>query len=410
VYPVSPSAGARFHRVSSNVVALGMVSLLTDVSSEMITSVLPLYLAVGLNLSPAGLGIIDGLHQAGASIFRLLSGWLSDRSRRYKLTAFLGYAVSALCKLLLFVVGGGWYAFAAITLLDRVGKGARTAPRDALISLSSTPESLGRAFGVHRTLDTTGAMLGPLVAFGLLRFAGGSFDAVFVVSFAFALVGLAVLVTFVRDREPGRREPGRVSVALPVLRKTLGEPRVLTVAIAAFALGAATVSDGLLYFLLQRRIGFDARYLPLLYVATPAVFMAFALPLGRLADRLGRARIVVAGYFVLLLAYLAQLLPGAGFAPLVLSVVLLGLFYAATDGVLMAVAGALLPEDVRGSGLALVTTAQGLGRLLASVVFGILWSHFEEKVALSIFSVIAAVVVSLAGARLIHATRASIAR
>lgn len=407
--PVSPNV-SRLARVSGNVVALGMVSLLTDVSSEMITSILPLYLAFGLDLSPAGLGLVDGVQQAGTAVFRLVGGWLSDRSRRYKWTAFVGYAVSALCKLLLLAAGSSWALFTGITLVDRLGKGVRTAPRDALISLSATPSALGRAFGVHRSMDTAGAMLGPLVAFGLLRWTGRSFDAVFVVSFAFALVGLAVLVTFVRDRAAGPTNPGRRAVALPALRKALAEPGVVALTLSAAALGAITVSDGLLYFLLQRRIGFDARYLPLLYVATPAVYMVLAVPFGRLADRLGRARIVAVGYLFLVLAYLVQVLPGTTLLPLVASVALLGLFYAATDGVLMAAAGAILPEDVRASGLALVATAQGLGRLLASVVFGILWSHFEERSALLIFVVLSATVVSVAGARLIHATKASLPR
>src|SRR5262249_22370723 len=167
--------------MSANVLFLGLTSMVTDISSEMISTILPLYLVFTLHLAPLEFGIVDGLYQGAAALVRVASGFVADRWRRHKEVAALGYALSAVCKLGILAAGSVWTALAGIVLIDRIGKGIRTAPRDALISLSSPQEELGTAFGVHRALDTAGAMIGPLVAFGLLALTPGAFDAIFVV-------------------------------------------------------------------------------------------------------------------------------------------------------------------------------------------------------------------------------------
>ena len=192
--------GVRSRRVSRNVVLLGLTSMFTDISSEMVATILPLYLVFGLGLSPLQFGVADGLYQGVTAFVRLGGGFVADRWRRYKEVAVFGYALSAVCKLGLVAVGSAWTALTAVLVLDRSGKGIRTAPRDAMISLSSEREDLGTAFGVHRALDTAGAMLGPLVAFGLLALVPRAFDAVFVVSFCVAMIGLGLLVLFVKNR------------------------------------------------------------------------------------------------------------------------------------------------------------------------------------------------------------------
>lgn len=156
-------------------------------------------------------------------------------------------------------------------------------------------------------------------------------------------------------------------------------------ALSAAALGLMTISDSFLYLILQRRLRFDSSYVPLLYVATPAVYMLLALPLGRLADRVGRARVVALGYLLLLLCYGTLLAPLPALLAVPLVVALLGAYYAATDGVLMALASARLPEGMRASGIALVTTANSVGRLVASVAFGLLWSRFDPQTAVLAF-------------------------
>ncbi|WP_256257904.1 MFS transporter, partial [Streptomyces mirabilis] len=194
---VRPRAGRRRAAVAPTVLALGTVSLITDVSSEMVTAVLPLYLVTGLGLSPLGFGLLDGIYNGFSALVRLIGGHLADRGGgRHKWVAGFGYALSAACKPLLLLA----HTLTPIGLIlagDRTGKGLRTAPRDALISLSSTPETRGRAFGVHRAMDTAGALFGPLVAFLILRATVDGYDAVFTVSFCVAVAGVLVLVLFV---------------------------------------------------------------------------------------------------------------------------------------------------------------------------------------------------------------------
>jgi MFS family permease len=405
----------RIPRVSRNVVLLGLVSLFTDISSEMVATILPLYVVYSLGLSPLAYGVIDGAYQGGVAIVRLAGGFLADRLGRHKEIAAFGYALSASTRLLFLAAGSSVGALSALVVTDRAGKGIRTAPRDALISLSSDRANLATAFGVHRALDTAGAMLGPLIAFGLLLLAPLAFDAIFVVSFCFALVGLAILVLFVENQRAGRGEgrgagPDTPTDAPPVsLRAAVGllrVPRFRTLILAGAALALVSLSDGFLYISLQRRLDFDVRFLPLLFVATALCYMVAAVPVGRLADRIGRGRVFLAGYGLLLLLYLSLLLPAFGTAELLLLLAILGLYYAATDGVLMALTSAALPEQLRASGLALLTAATGTSRLMASILFGGLWTWQSLETALVVFACGIAAAVPLA-ATLLRRTSAA---
>jgi hypothetical protein len=256
--------------------------MFTDISSEMVAATLPLYLTVVLRFTPLQLGVLDGLYQGVTALVRLASGLVADRWRRYKEVAGAGYGLSAVCKLALLAAGSAWTAFAAVILVDRAGKGIRTAPRDALVSLSSAPERLAVSFGVPRALDTAGAMIGPLVAFALLAVTSTAFDAVFVVSFCFAIIGLGFLMLFVENREPADRSassgpPATGRSALRLLR----EPPFRLMALAAVALSLSTMSDGFVYLTLQRRLDLGIGFFPLLYVGTSAVYLLLAVPAGR---------------------------------------------------------------------------------------------------------------------------------
>src|ERR1700750_2996095 len=177
------ASGRLKERVGGTLRLLCPCPLLTDISSEMVSAILPLYLVATLGFSPLQYGVVDGLYQGASSLIGLASGYLGDRLRRYRLVASLGYGLSAVCKLGLAVIGGAWAGLSAIILLDRTGKGMRTAPRDAMISLTAPERELGFAFGVHRAMDTTGAMIGPLVAFALLAAAPNAFHSLFLISF-----------------------------------------------------------------------------------------------------------------------------------------------------------------------------------------------------------------------------------
>lgn len=384
-----------------NVWFLGLTSLVTDISSEMVTSVFPVYLVLHLQFSPLAFGAVDGVYQGGAALARVVSGVLSDRWLRYKEIAALGYFTSALSRLGLLLVGRSAPGVLAATALDRLGKGIRTSPRDALISLSARREALAAAFGVHRALDTAGALLGPLVAFGLLRWMPGAYDVVFVVSLALGLVGLAILVAFVRNPGLPAQASARAPVSLHDAVGLLGDARFRVLALSSGALGLVTISDAFLYLVLQRRLQFAEAYVPLLFVATPAVYLLLAIPIGRLADHLGRAPVVVAGYAGLLGVYGLLLSGATGTTAVVLCVALLGAYYAATDGVMMALTSAVLPPELRGTGLSLVTTVNNLGRVVASLGFGWLWSRHAAESAVAVFGIGMAITLVLVWAVLV---------
>ncbi|MEV0990203.1 MFS transporter [Streptomyces sp. NPDC049949] len=398
----APDGGpVRTRTVASTVLALGAVSLITDVSSEMVTAVLPLYLVAGLGLSPLGFGALDGVYNGVGALVQLTGGHLADRVRNHKLIAGIGYGLSALCKPLL-LLAHSLGPVGVVLALERTGKGLRTAPRDALISLSTPAELQGRAFGVHRAMDTTGAMLGPLAAFFILNMAVGGYDAVFGVSACVAVLGVVVLMLFVPSgagpgpaaagaAKPAGAEPAGVKPAgakpagvnLREAAALLRLPRLRALALCAALLGLTTVSDAFLYLLLQDRTGLPEHWFPLLPLGTAAVFLLLAVPAGALADRIGRRTVFLAGHALLLAGY--GLLLWAPHRPALpyLVLVLHGLFYAATDGVLPAAVGATVPAKLRATGLAVVGTSQALARFGCSLAFGAAWTVWGAGPALA---------------------------
>jgi len=402
-FAAAKQAGRPF--VARTVLLLGLTSLFTDISSEMVSAILPLYTVHVLGLNPFQYGVLNGIYQGGSAFARLIFGFVADRMARYREVAGIGYSLSAICKLgLLATTAFG--GIAAVLLLDRIGKGIRTAPRDAMISLSSPQDELGTAFGVHRAMDTCGAMLGPLLGFALLAMTPNEYHGIFLISFCFALIGVAVLL-LVDDpaRDPERLAAAEAATARataaepapkrePGARLTLGGARALLrdtplagLVVIAFLLGLATIGDAFLYLQLDDRLDLPDSVFPLLYVGTSSIFMVMAVPAGRLSDRVGRAKVFTLGYAILLALYLV-LLSGAR-ADLLLPCTLLGLgfFYACTDGVLAALGSAAVPEGVRGTGLAALGTATGLAQFGASLAFGALWATVGVHTAFVVFAI-----------------------
>lgn len=397
-------------RVPRNVVMLGLVSLLTDVSSEMVATVLPLYLVFSLGASPLVFGAIDGTYRGAAALVQVASGFASDRWRRPKGVAGLGYGLSAVGKVALVAAGNTIGGIGAIVAVDRVGKGIRTAPRDALISLSSAKDRLATSFGVHRAMDSFGAMLGPLLAFGILLVAPARFDAVFVVSTLFAILGLAVLILNVEGK-PWRARRAERDKAAPSLRAALGllaAPRFAPLLIAAGMLSVASVSDAMIYVGLQRNIDFDPAVFPLLYVMTAIVFMGLAIPFGQLADRVGKVPVLLGGQALLFVTYGVLMMTSVGYGALVLCLLALGGYFAATEGVLTALAGTVLPEKLQASGIGLLITVTSLGRLLSSLAFGRLWFAIGLQSAVICFAGALALALVLAAPLLLRAQRAAL--
>ncbi|SCG42150.1 MFS transporter [Micromonospora zamorensis] len=374
----------RFALVSGNVVALGTVSLITDISAEMVAAVLPLYLVLGLQLSPVAFGVLDGVHTGATALLRVVGGFAADRFRRRKLIAGIGYTLSAVAKLGLLLAGRSIPAIGAVIAVDRLGKGVRSAPRDALITLSSPPEALGRAFGVHRAMDSFGAFLGPLAAFAVLLLVGQSYDAVFVTSFCVAALAVVVLVLFVRERPAGEptEQPSDPTVSVREVFGLLRSGPARRLVLAAAMLGLATIGDGFVYLLLQRREDLGLRWFPLLAVGTSLAYLLLAAPLGVLADRIGRLPVVIGGYTALGATYLLLAGPVDGWPLIALTLALYGAFYAATDGVLIALAGPVLPARLRTTGIALVQTGQALAYLVSSVLFGLAWQAWGPENAI----------------------------
>lgn len=376
---VGPAGRRKLAVVGSNVFALGTVSLITDVSSEMVTAILPVYLVVGLSLTPLSYGVIDGVYTGATALLRLVGGYVADRIRHRKAVAGVGYALSAVAKLGLLAAGRSAGAIGLVIAVDRAGKGLRSAPRDALITLSAPKEFLGRAFGVHRTMDSVGAFLGPLVALAVLAVSYQDFDAVLVTSFCIAAFGVLVLVLFVRDRRDTHAPTVPVSPGAVIDLVRMAPVRRLL--LAACLLGFAVIGDGFVYLLLQQRENIPLGRFPLLAVGTSLVYLLLATPIGMLSDRIGRLPIVLTGYTALIGVYLLLFGPLHGLPLLILVVSLYGFFYAATDGVLMALAGPILPERLRTTGIALIQTGQALAYLVSSVLFGLAWQLWGPAIA-----------------------------
>jgi MFS family permease len=368
--------------ISPVVLSLGLTSLLTDISSEMVNSLLPAYVVLHLHLSPLQFGVIDGLYNGFAiALLSLLAGHIADRTARHKEVALAGYALSGVCKLLLLALGTTYAWILFVVGVDRLGKGIRAAPRDALISLNTPGLSFASAFSVHRAMDACGSLLGPIVAFVLLAALPGQFDAVWITSFAFAMLGVAALWLLIPKSVPAAsRAP-----AAPRWQG-LRSRRFLVLAGCGALLALTSISDGFVYLMLQQKSAVLVGYFPLFYVMTATGYMVFAIPAGRLADRTSRPAVFVAGYLVLITLYsLLYFQEHIGTGVLIASLALLGLYYAATEGILMALASAVIPPERRTAGIAIVATGVGAGKLVSSITFGALWQSIGIAKSVLVF-------------------------
>ena len=388
-------------RVAGTVVLLGIVSMLTDISSESVNAILPIYITSTLGMSALAYGFIDGIYQGVSALVRILGGWISDRADHPKWVAVVGYLTSAISRLFL-LPATTLAALTAVITADRLGKGLRTAPRDALIAASSPPAALGRAFGVHRALDTLGALIGPLMAFAIIGIVvPDDFHVVFVASLAFAIMGVAVLILVVPDLRPQRqlRASGDFLAETPRERPSwrhFNDPQFIRLIVSAAMLGLFTIGDGFLYLELTQRDSLATKYFPLLYVGTNVAYLVLAIPFGRLADRIGRARVFLGGQVLLLVAYLCAGGPLGGSAATIGCLAFLGAYYAATDGVLAAMASGVTPVSIRTSGIATAQTAVALSRSASSVAFGLMWVRLGRTDALLLVTALLSLAIPLA--------------
>lgn len=367
-----------------NVLWLSAASFLNDAASEMIYPLLPLFLAGTLGVGAAFVGVVEGAAESASSLLKLASGWVADRSGRRKLPTVLGYGIAALGRPLISVAAVGWHVL-AVRLLDRVGKGIRTAPRDALLAESVPEDRRGAAFGLHRAADHSGAVAGPLIASALLLALDGDLRTVFALALIPGLLTVAVVAGKVRETAPAARPTGAPAPPLPRLRE-LGPvlPRYLGV-LVLFTLGNA--SDA---FLLLRAhdVGVPTAAIPLLWGALHVSKAVWSVLGGRWSDRVGARRAIVAGWLVYAGVYAGFAFVEAAWQVWALFLVY-GLFFGLTEGPEKALVAGLAPAGLRGSAFGAYHAAIGIAALPASVIFGIVWQAFDPRWAFAMGAALA---------------------
>ncbi len=357
--------------ISRNVFVLALVSLCTDTSSEMVYPLVPLFLTGVLGVPATVVGLIEGLAEAAANVLKLVSGRITDQRGGRRAWIFAGYGLSALSKPLL-ALATVWPLVLLARLVDRVGKGTRGTPRDAVIAVSSEPATRGSAFGFHRSMDTIGAVAGPLAGYTLLTWTAQNFQLVFLLAAIPAVIGVLLI---------GRvREPRRVARRVPAARATAvsftwrGAPPTYHAFLYIGLLFALGNSSDAFLILRAHNLGMGTLATVLAYAVYNVVYAAAGWPAGILSDRLGRRGILVAGFALFALVY-----GGIGLARGSLAVwplfALYGLYIALTDGVTKAYITDLVPSDQRGGALGLYAAATGITALVASVLAGLLWDH-----------------------------------
>lgn len=352
---------------------IGLISLINDTASEMIYPLIPLYLSSVLLAGPRAMGIIEGIAEATASLLKLFSGVIFDHTGRAKPWIVLGYGLAGLGRPLIALVTG-WPFLLLLRFADRVGKGLRTSPRDALLATSAGPERRGLAFGLHRAMDNAGAVVGPLAA-SLLLGAGLGLKAIFLWTIVPALLCLA-LALMIREPEPCAPLVTR-QINWQLQTMPIGYRRYLLV-VALFTLGN---SSNMFLLLRARELGVDQAHIPLLWATVSAVAMSFSTPLTALSDRWGRIRLLVAGYLAYGLFYLTLGQLHHNGVILFTLFGCYGLFMAATEGVEKALVADLAPDGQEGTAFGWFNLVSGAMLLPASIVFGWLYQKFQPQTA-----------------------------
>lgn len=386
-------AVAAWRRIPAGVWALGFVSLLMDVSSEMIHALLPVHLVAAFGASTLAVGVIEGIAEATAAITKIVSGALSDRIGRRKPLAALGYGLAALTKPVFPLASSiGWLV--AARFIDRLGKGIRGAPRDALVADLSPPELRGASFGLRQSLDTAGAVLGPLAAIGLMVLFAGDIRAVFWVAVLPGFLAFGLILVAVREPD---RPAGLRPVHRPLARAELARlgPACWAVVTAAAVFTLARFSEAFL-ILRADSLGLPVALVPAVLVAMNLAYTASAYPAGALSDRLDRIGLLAVGLGLLIAADLALAL-AAGVAGLAAGVVLWGLHMGFTQGLFAAMLADAAPAELRGTAFGVFNFVSGLALLAASVIAGALWQAMGPQATF------------LAGAGFAAATLASLA-
>ena len=381
VEPVSTSAP-----LDRNVYAVSVVSFFTDASAEMIYPLLPVFLTTVLGASAGFIGVIEGAAETTASLLKLAGGWWSDRVDRRKPLIVGGYALASLVRPLVAVATSAGQVL-AIRVADRVGKGIRGAPRDALIADSVDEASRGRAFGLERAADHAGAVVGPLVAFSVLTWGHISLRPVFFLAAIPGLIALVVAAVYIR--EPAKHTTSAKPAALPAIVPLGGRFWAVLVVITLFTLGNSTDA-----FLLLRaaQLGVPVALAPILWAMLHVVKATTSTPGGALSDRIGRKPAVIAGWIIYAVVYLLFGRATQAWQAWALFAVY-GTYFGLAEGTEKAMIADLVPGGRRGIAFGWYNLAIGIGALPASVVFGLLWDRYGSGTAFTFGAGMAALAV-----------------
>lgn len=367
--------------LSPNVFFVGITSFLTDTTTKMIYAVMPLFL-LSLGASKTELSLIEGIAESTASVLKALSGWWSDKIGKNKPFMILGYAFTAILSPLFSVVTSPLQVL-IIRFTERIGKGIRTAPRDSLVAASSDDAIKGRSFGFHKAMDNSGAIIGPLIAFGILSLFPNDYRRIFIVAAVPGLLGLISIIYFVKEAKGDKEElPGRIT-----LKDFSRKYYIFLGIVFIFTLGNST--DALL-LVKASDIGIQAAFIPLIYLVFNSVSVIFAIPAGILSDKLGRERLIIFGYLLYSSIYF-------GFGRtnsktvLIMLFALYGLYSASTDGIQKALVSDLIDKNKRGTGLGIYNSLVGITLLPASVIAGLLYDHINNSAPFYYGSILALV-------------------
>uniref|UniRef100_A0A7C4TDP6 MFS transporter n=1 Tax=candidate division WOR-3 bacterium TaxID=2052148 RepID=A0A7C4TDP6_UNCW3 len=358
--------------LTRNIFILGLVSLFTDLSTEMSYAIIPIFLKEVLKAQPVFIGLVEAIAESTASILKTFSGYISDRLKKRKFFIFIGYTLSAIVKPLLALATQGWHIL-IVRFADRFGKGIRTAPRDALIAESTTERYFGRTYGFHRAMDTMGAILGPLSAFLILSFSQQNYRLLFALAFIPGLIAVFFIIFGVKDIIPGSKS------ALKFSLKEIN-PNLKTFFFIMFIFTLGNSSDAFL-LLRAKELGLGVSLIPILWLVFNVSYFLCSYPAGIISDRIGRKKTIVFSFFVYSLTYTAL-----GFNK---SIVLLwpifslyGLYYGFGEGNLRALVADLTSVEHRGTIFGIYHTIIGLTLLPANLLMGFLWQRFGFNLAL----------------------------
>ena len=375
-------------RFPRSVWLLGWVSLATDSATEAIYPLLPFFLTQVLGAGAVSLGIVEGAAEAVNSVLKILSGRAADRTQRKRPLVLFGYGVSSLARPFI-AITTSWTQVFTVRVLDRVGKGVRGAPRDALLAATATPETRGKIFGFHRAMDNLGAVVGPLAATAFLWFFPGEYRTLFALTIVPGIIAIVLILLIREDPVPGTVHPSPEAIQAPEApgrRFTL-----FMLVLSIFTLGNST--DAFLLLKLTNAAG-SAKFVPLMWAALNLVKAAVSIVGGAWSDRIGRRVVIAIGWLVYAVVY-AGFAFSASLGALLAWFLVYGFYYGFAEGTEKALIADIAPAESRGVAYGVYTAVQGIGALAASVLFGVLWNAFGAAVAFGTGAVLALVATAL---------------